>query len=769
MGAPKKHKEKSKEKKKSRRSSRSRSREREREPRDKHKHREKDRKRPRTTDEDSAPVPEKIRVKEERATPPPVKEEHSESEDESSKGEKLSLSIQDTNKLRAKLGLKPLQVDSGPIPGLGDAPLGDVDEDQGEKRKEVFVKTENIQDKLQVEKLREKIAANREKRKLQRKYQDVRTLGDVDNDDPDDALAWVRKSRKLQEQRVEAEKRAKLLQEMDEQFGVGKLVEEEIRPTTSKHYTARHLKGLEVVHDVNRIKEGQMLVLTLKDRAVLDAGDDVLENVNLVDEERAERNVANKKKKPGYVPYDESEVDEFGIVKKKSLLSKYDEELEGIKQDKFKIGVACEANKERELEIVRMKLKKKQEESLVTAGPKLALEYYTPQEMEKFKKPKKKVRKIRKRDYLKPEDLAPLPGQAADPTRDLGSRHRANHFSEPAVYTNLQSQEFFPDAKSNAPAEEEDVVGPDEDLTGVPVEEDDAEQALEAALSKARKLKRTEGQSVEKIAESVWRSVDLEDYGDPLLPNKSIILNSTAEFCRTLGDIPTYGMSGNRDEEVEELMDLEEQDPEEEIAPDISTRGAWNEVDIDEKPVEIEDHEKKPILEEEPDVSVGIAGALKLAHKKGYIDTGEKKDQGSTKFSHLQAQSYTIEEKFYDDDKASRRDRYCGPLSDFKEKDRYKPDVKLEYIDDGGRLLNAKEAFRYLSHKFHGKGSGKGKVDKRHKKVEQQVKLKQMSSTDTPLSTLKLLQEKQRELQSPYILLSGGSKAFSQSSLMKPK
>lgn len=32
----------------------------------------------------------------------------------------------------------------------------------------------------------------------------------------------------------------------------------------------------------------------------------------------------------------------------------------------------------------------------------------------------------------------------------------------------------------------------------------------------------------------------------------AIVLNSTAEFCRTLGDIPTYGKAGNREEEEEE-------------------------------------------------------------------------------------------------------------------------------------------------------------------------------------------------------------------------
>lgn len=66
---------------------------------------------------------------------------------------------------------------------------------------------------------------------------------------------------------------------------------------------------------------------------------------------------------------------------------------------------------------------------------------------------------------------------------------------------------------------------------------------------------------------------------------------------------------------------------------------------------------------------------------------------------------------FRDDDKFGRRDRFNGPTSEFKEKDGFKPNVKLEYIDDDGHVLSAKEAFRYLSHKFHGKGPGKNKVN----------------------------------------------------------
>lgn len=46
------------------------------------------------------------------------------------------------------------------------------------------------------------------------------------------------------------------------------------------------------------------------------------------------------------------------------------------------------------------------------------------------------------------------------------------------------------------------------------------------------------------------------DMADPSAtgPGGSIILNATAEFCRTLGDIPTYGQAGNREEEAQELL-----------------------------------------------------------------------------------------------------------------------------------------------------------------------------------------------------------------------
>jgi hypothetical protein len=41
---------------------------------------------------------------------------------------------------------------------------------------------------------------------------------------------------------------------------------------------------------------------------------ETLVNVNIVDDERAAKNVENKKKKPTYQPYDEDEFDEQGMV-----------------------------------------------------------------------------------------------------------------------------------------------------------------------------------------------------------------------------------------------------------------------------------------------------------------------------------------------------------------------------------------------------------------------------------------------------------------------
>lgn len=112
---------------------------------------------------------------------------------------------------------------------------------------------------------------------------------------------------------------------MDEQFGTDELVESKPKEpkNTGKEYNAKNLKGLRVEHDQALFAEGKDIILTLKDRNILQgAGEsldvdndddaDVLINVNIADDERFSKNVENKKNKPGYQAYDE--FDEEGLV-----------------------------------------------------------------------------------------------------------------------------------------------------------------------------------------------------------------------------------------------------------------------------------------------------------------------------------------------------------------------------------------------------------------------------------------------------------------------
>ena len=84
------------------------------------------------------------------------------------------------------------------------------------------------------------------------------------------------------------------------------------------------------------------------------------------------------------------------------------------------------------------------------------------------------------------------------------------------------------------------------------MEEDDKELELQLALKKAQKLKESQSSSIEKVVETIKQ----EPMGSEENQSGNIVLNATAEFCRTLGDIPTYGLAGNREENGQELMVL---------------------------------------------------------------------------------------------------------------------------------------------------------------------------------------------------------------------
>ncbi|KAL1763979.1 U4 tri-snRNP-associated 1, partial [Sigmodon hispidus] len=108
--------------------------------------------------------------------------------------------VKETNKLRAKLGLKPLEVNA-------------VKKEAGTKEEPMAAGFINPMALLQCEELREKLAAAKEKRLLNQKLGKIKTRGE---NDPwlDDTAAWIERSQQLQKEKDLAEKQAKLLEEM---------------------------------------------------------------------------------------------------------------------------------------------------------------------------------------------------------------------------------------------------------------------------------------------------------------------------------------------------------------------------------------------------------------------------------------------------------------------------------------------------------------------------------------------------------------------------
>lgn len=774
MGSSKKHKEKSRDKdteerRRERKKHRHKDRERDGSDRDGTRDKEK-RKRSRSRERSGRDS----RSKGERSTGEPrvkkekvdlgYEESNTEVEPQSASGD-ASLSIEETNKLRAKLGLKPLE-------------LNDNKKELGTKEEPIVADTINPVLIKQQKDMREKLAAMKEKRIQNQKLGKVKSL--ADDDWLDDTAAWVERSRKLAKEKEMAEKRAKLLEEMDEEFGVSSLVEEEFAQSKKDAYTSQDLKGLKVQHKVSSFSEGQTVILTLEDKGVLEEEEDVLVNVGLVDKEKAEKNVELKKKKPDYKPYEEEEtVDDMVVFKPHSVLSKYDEEIEGEKKKSFRLNTGGHADGERERELQAMRdALRNQAQSLEMPALTIASEYYTPQEMVGFKKTKRRVKKIRKKEKQSVADELLI-----DDTRnsDFGSRSRGRgrrEVNEDGGGEEVKEETTWP---HEIPLLSDDIrtaemdISDDEDFTlpePTVIEEDEAEQELQKQLEKQRKLKQKQllRDSGEKVAEQIKELDQANSENDPERKN-NIVFNATSEFCRTLGDIPTYGQSGNR-EDQEEIMDFEQEEEKDDAGDsdsEMDENVGWSTVNLDEE-------QKQPdfstasatILDEEPIVNSGLAAALLLCKNKGLLDTEmQKVARVRAPKGALPNDNYCIEDKMGFDDKYSRREEYRGFTQDFKEKDSYKPDVKIEYVDESGRRLTPKEAFRQLSHRFHGKGSGKMKTERRMKKLEEEALLKKMSSSDTPLGTVALLQEKQKSQKTPYIVLSGSGKSMNANTITK--
>ncbi|KAG0212336.1 hypothetical protein BGX28_006480 [Mortierella sp. GBA30] len=677
----------------------------------------------------------------------------------------ISASIEETNALRAKLGLKPLKV--GPETSSAQQAEDNLKQKQEEDAK-----------KVREDAIKNKIAKSKNKRELNRVIAG-KGLGEAsDEDDTDDVHKWTMKSRNKEKERqaAAAARREKELQELDEAY--------------QAEYDESQLSGLRVGHDVSEFAEGEERILTLKDSTILEneeEGDELI-NIQLSEKQKLEKNLDNKKKKnrPVYSAYDD---DEFATGKKKNILSQYDEVL-GTEsgQDGFVLGSVKRTQRAVDTrngsvaqlnqsglsakEIMEQKLKESAI-ALTYNKTQQAQDYYTKEEAEiTFKKSKKKKKsKSRKTENWDEEE-------------------------------NQDGEQMEVDQPEPVDISELNFVD-DEDL------QESLARARRAATKKSIK-KLTPEQIAKNLAESKAMEMDEDEK-----PKGGLVISDVSEFVANLSssavEIPSARPAQSTRARAEVMEGTDSPAAETPVKEDTEMEGAEAEqktenyrsrtraeseeaadqdIAVKEEEAATDGHATttESVLVDEPLVSRGLGSTLALLKQQGVYEMGtpEQADRARIQSERAKwlAEARLREAKLQREmakDKARDKERSRDKNYSIRdrEKDReyenqrreqrlldereaqmknYKPDVKLEYIDDAGNRLNTKEAFRQMSHAFHGKTSGKMKTEKRQKKRDDEKRLMGMSSTDTPLNMVSAFQERQKAAGSAHIVLAVGNR-----------
>jgi len=252
-------------------------------------------------------------------------------DDLTGRGAEVSLSVDDTNRLRISLGLPPLAVKS-PAEIAAERAAEEKARDQALKRAEE-------------ERLRTDLAKRRNKRLLHAKVAGL-SLGEElkTTEAGSSAAAWVERSRLLSKHEA-----GKLAQQLDQQDTL-------FQQEENDSYDSRHLAGLKVRHTAEQLTEGVSVILTLKDQTILEQDDlntkeDELENIALKEDERVEKNKQLKKQTKAYDVFDESVPE---------LLKQYneDKEQEGMRLPSLD---PQQNDKQKRLAAIRARLQKKPE------------------------------------------------------------------------------------------------------------------------------------------------------------------------------------------------------------------------------------------------------------------------------------------------------------------------------------------------------------------------------------------------------------------------
>ena len=238
-----------------------------------------------------------------------------------------------------------------------------------------------------------------------------------------------------------------------------------------------------------------------------------------------------------------------------------------------------------------------------------------------------------------------------------------------------------------------------------------------------------------------------------------------------------YPMNGT-DEAIEELeageLPVKEEEDEDEMMNALES--AIKSAEAEEAAVKLENGEDGVGTSSEQTFGSGMAATLNILRQQGILASASS-DQRERERVQRQRDLWLAEHRTKSALRDLERARARGERKDQAQREYenrlreqqearesldsfrdYKPDVNIVYHDEFGRELTPKEAWKMLSHRFHGKASGKAKTEKRLKKIAEEKKKEAMASGDTPLSMNKAFQMRQEKAGQAHFVLSVGNR-----------
>lgn len=654
-----------------------------------------------------------------------------------------AMSLEETNRLRVSLGLKPLPAPGaapgGPVFKEGStAPAEEVGSTLESRQAESYDNYRKIQEAEEAKKKREaKAEAIKKARDIAKRHAKLegKGLGEADEDEDLDARSWLIKQKKRQKEIEKARKREKELAEAE----------------SAAEYTAKDLAGVKVGHELGTFEEGEEQVLTLKDTTIDENEEegDELENLDLRERERLNQKLELKKKKPVYNPNDDDGTGE------KSILAHYDEEIVGKQGKKFTLdgkGSTAEAAaaidsvvrakpKAISLDILSMHshVSSPRTIQVLTAGaedePKS--DYFELSET-KIKKPKKKKAKSTRQKAVDAEDI------------------------------------FLSVEATNPPAENETSMDIDKPMAQVKkrtiedmsfVDDDDLAASLAAqrrnALKKRQRLRPEE--IVQQLREEASATPMPENEADE---GVGLVIDETSEFVANIQRPIATALDRKRESMPQPTDAITSMGADSDEDGDTNMEESYaNIIDEEDRAARLKREESANAditnngMDEEATLDKGLGSTLKLLRDRGIL---KDENSGDLNEQFRRKQIFLAEKQRYEAEAERKartqreRDRQSGRLDRMSAREKeeyarsqnnyrdqqesrqlaehfnkeYKPNVELKYIDDYGRRMNQKEAFKHLSHQFHGKGSGKQKTEKMLKKIEDEKRREAQSALD---------------------------------------